>query len=242
MNHRERVLAAVEHEEPNRVPVDLGGTVAGIHKGSYEGLKRYLGFKSETVLCDMMQRRSGAYIQSIDESNHVHEIGVGLTAKESGEMSGYPIKIYPTVGCCSLDCGLCPRYYTVGTSRCPGCCGPDFHNKHPSCSYITCCVKKKSLEVCAQCEEFPCSKFESWLVGGGEYDSFLSHKKAYPNLISIRKHGIEKLIEEQRKRIGLIEIMLKEFDDGKSKSFYYIASALLPIVDLETSLNKAKEK
>jgi len=157
-------------------------------------------------------------------------------------MSGHPIKIYPTVGCCGLDCGLCPRYYTVGTSKCPGCCGPDFFNKHPSCSYITCCIKKKSLEVCAQCEDFPCSKFESWLVGGGEYDSFLSHKKAYPNLISIRKHGIEKFVEEQRKRIRLLEAMLKEFDDGRSKSFYCIASTLLPIVDLETSLNKAKEK
>jgi len=157
-------------------------------------------------------------------------------------MSGHPIKIYPTVGCCGLDCGLCPRYYTVGTSKCPGCCGPDFSNKHPSCSYITCCAKKKDLEVCAQCEDFPCSKFESRLVGGGEYDSFLSHKKAYPNLISIRKHGIEKFIEEQRRRIGLLETMLKEFDDGRSKSFYCIASTLLPIVDLETSLNKAKEK
>jgi len=157
-------------------------------------------------------------------------------------MSGHPIKIYPTVGCCGLDCGLCPRYYTVGPSKCPRCCGPDFFNKHPSCSYITCCVKKKNLEVCAQCEDFPCSKFESWLVGGGEYDSFLSHKKAYPNLISIRKHGIEKFVEEQRKRIRLLEAMLKEFDDGRSKSFYCIASTLLPIVDLETSLNKAKEK
>ena len=157
-------------------------------------------------------------------------------------MSGHPIKIYPTVGCCGLDCGLCPRYYTVGTSRCPGCCGPDFSNKHPSCSYITCCVKKKNLEVCALCEEFSCSKFEPWLVGGGEYNSFLSHKKAYPNLISIRKHGIEKFVEEQRKRIRLLETMLKEFDDGRSKSFYCIASTLLPIVDLETSLNKAKEK
>ncbi len=63
MNHRERVLAAVEHEEPDRVPVDLGGTVAGIHKGAYEGLKRHLGFKSETVLYDMMQQ-----IALVDES------------------------------------------------------------------------------------------------------------------------------------------------------------------------------
>jgi len=155
-------------------------------------------------------------------------------------MSGNSVKAYPTVGCCGLDCGLCPRFYTVGSSKCPGCCGPNFFDKHPSCSYITCCVKRKRLEVCAECEEFPCSKFESWLVNGGEYDSFLTHKKAYPNLNFIRKYGIEKFIEEQRRRINMLETMLKNFDDGRSKSFYCIAATLLPITDLEASLNKTE--
>jgi len=161
---------------------------------------------------------------------------------ECSEMSGHPIKIYPTLGCCGLDCGLCPRYYMVGISKCPGCCGPDFSNKHPSCSYITCCVKKKKLEVCAQCEEFPCSKFESWLVDGGEYDCFLTHKKAYHNLSFIREYGLGKFIEQQRKRIRLLETMLGNFDDGRSKSFYCVAATLLPTTDLETSLSKAKQR
>jgi len=153
-------------------------------------------------------------------------------------MSEHPIKLYPTIACCGLDCGLCPRYYTVGASKCPGCCGPDFFNKHPSCSYITCCVKKKNLEVCAQCDEFPCSKFE----GGGEYDSFLTYKKVHHNLNFIRKHGIEKFIEQQRKRMRLLERMLKDFNDGRSKSFYCIAATLLPITDLETSLNETEQR
>ena len=157
-------------------------------------------------------------------------------------MGEQPVKTYPTIGCCGLDCGLCPRYYTVGSSRCPGCCGPDFFKKHPSCSYITCCVKKKSLEVCAQCHEFPCSKFESWLVSGGEYDSFLTHKKAHPNLIFIKEHGLEKFLEQQTRRIELLQTMIKGFDDGMSRSFYCIATALLPITDLETSLNEAGQR
>ncbi len=157
-------------------------------------------------------------------------------------MSEAPIKNYPTIGCCGLDCGLCPRYYTVGTSRCPGCCGPDFFNKHPSCSYVTCCVKKKSCEACAQCDEFPCSKFESWLENGGQYDSFLTHKRTKFNLEFIRKYGLERFIEQQRKRIVLLEKMLKNFDDGRSKSFYCIATTLLPITDLESSLEKTEQK
>jgi len=152
------------------------------------------------------------------------------------------MKNYPTIGYCGLDCGLCPRYYAVGSSRCPGCCGPEFFNKHPSCSYITCCVKKKRLDVCAQCDEFPCSKFESWLENGGEYDSFLTHKKAKPNLAFIRTYGLDKFMEQQRRRIMLLEKMLENFDDGRSKSFYCLAATLLPITDIETSLDKTEQK
>jgi len=157
-------------------------------------------------------------------------------------MGEQPIKTYPTIACCGLDCGLCPRYYTVGSSRCPGCCGPDFFNKHPSCSYITCCVKKKNLEVCAQCDEFPCSKFDSSIIEGGEYDSFITYKKAYHNLNFIREHSVEKFIEQQRERIKLLRIMLNNYDDGRSKSFYCIAATLLPIKDLEKSLDETKQK
>ncbi len=157
---------------------------------------------------------------------------------KSGERKEYPTKLYPAIGCCGIDCGLCPRYYTVGTSRCPGCCGPDFFNKHPSCSFITCCVKKKKLEVCAQCDEFPCPKSSGWDAG----DSFATHLKSISNLNFIKEHGLEKFIGQQRKRIILLETMLEQFDDGRSKSFYCIAVTLLPIVALEASLNKVEQE
>ncbi len=157
-------------------------------------------------------------------------------------MGKYPIKGYPTVGCCGLDCGLCPRYYTVGSSRCPGCCGPEFFTKHPSCSYITCCVKNKGLEVCAQCDEFPCAKFASWLETGGEYDSFLTHAKAKPNQDFIRTYGLEEFVDQQRTRILLLENMLATFNDGRSKSFYCLATTLLPIMDIETALMHTEDR
>ncbi len=47
-------------------------------------------------------------------------------------------KQYPSLGCCSLDCGMCPAYYTDGPSQCPGCGGEYFFEKHPSCFFITC--------------------------------------------------------------------------------------------------------
>ena len=153
-------------------------------------------------------------------------------------------KIYPTIGVCGLDCGLCPRYYTVGTSRCPGCAGPDFSNKHPSCSFITCCVKKKNFEVCAECPEFPCSKFKS----EEEYQqlkqssSYPPYKKVMSNLNFIKEYGIKKFIEQQKKRIKLLETMIENFDDGRSRSFYCKAAALLDLTSLENSLDKATQK
>jgi len=45
MNHRERVLAALNHEAPDRVPVDLAGSLStSIHIKAYEKLKAHLGF------------------------------------------------------------------------------------------------------------------------------------------------------------------------------------------------------
>ena len=147
----------------------------------------------------------------------------------------YPLKKYPTVACCGLDCGLCPVYYTKGPSRCPGCCGSDFINKHPSCSIITCCVKNHNFETCAECSEFPCSKINKW----DKFDSFISHKVSLSNLELIKEIGIEQFLTQQKRRIELLEVMLEEFNEGRSKSFFCLATALLPLDDLERAIDES---
>jgi len=48
MKSRERVLAALNHQQPDRVPRDLGSTTAtGIHPHAYRALKRYLGLAGD---------------------------------------------------------------------------------------------------------------------------------------------------------------------------------------------------
>ena len=157
--------------------------------------------------------------------------------------SKYPKKQYPTIAVCGLDCGLCPRYYTVGSSRCPGCAGAGFHEKHPTCSFITCCVKNKNLEVCSECSDFPCAKFKS----AEEYkqvkesSSYPSYKKVLPNLYFIKKHGIRKFIEQQKKRIKLLVIMISKFDDGRSRGFFCKAAIFHDSKALGNSIEKAKK-
>ncbi|MGD8624450.1 MAG: uroporphyrinogen decarboxylase family protein [Anaerolineae bacterium] len=50
MDSRERVLRALNHQEPDRVPFDLGGTgLSTLHVTAYQNLRRYLGLpESET--------------------------------------------------------------------------------------------------------------------------------------------------------------------------------------------------
>lgn len=154
------------------------------------------------------------------------------------------LKAFPTIGACGLDCGLCPRYYTRGKSRCPGCGGPAFLDKHPTCSFITCSVKKRGLEACGECEEFPCSKFKS----EPEYRQ-VELSSSYPpswnvlsNLRFVRENGIREFIKRQEKRIGLLETMIEVYDDGKSRSFFCRAAALLDAAALEGALGEASRR
>jgi uroporphyrinogen decarboxylase len=47
MTARQRVLAALAHREPDRVPLDFMGTASGMTEGAYFGLLRHLGLEGE---------------------------------------------------------------------------------------------------------------------------------------------------------------------------------------------------
>jgi hypothetical protein len=148
-----------------------------------------------------------------------------------------PSKAFPTLGCCGIDCGLCPRYHTAGASRCPGCAGPGFFEKHPACGVLSCCAGKKGVEVCSQCDEFPCSRVAKW----ADADSFVTHRRQRSNLEAVKADGLKAVLARQGKRIRLLERMLQDFDDGRSKSFHCLAAALLSVEALEGSLREASK-
>src|ERR1019366_6916507 len=56
MTSRERMLKALNHETPDRVPMDLGGNQTGIHKNAYLKLLAHLGIKEELVIMDSVQQ------------------------------------------------------------------------------------------------------------------------------------------------------------------------------------------
>lgn len=56
MTSRERVIAAIHHHQPDRVPIDLGGFQTGIHREAYASLISHLGLKEDIVILDPVQQ------------------------------------------------------------------------------------------------------------------------------------------------------------------------------------------
>jgi len=144
---------------------------------------------------------------------------------------------YPTIGCCGLDCGLCPRYYTEGSSRCPGCGGEGFEQKHPSCGVLTCCLKKRGLSVCAECDAFPCKRFDKET---GERDSFILHRLVMSNQRKIAEMGIDEYVRRQESRMQFLETAIRRLNDGRSKNYFCIAATLLTVESLSAALARAE--
>ena len=148
-------------------------------------------------------------------------------------------KSFPTIGACGIDCGLCPRYHTKTGSRCPGCAPAGFLAAGGQwCKMTRCAVRDRGYETCAECPEFPCYRYEGWDAS----DSFVSHLNSVANLYAIKEQGLARFVEQQRKRVNLLETMIEEFDEGRSKSYCCVACALLPIDELREGVERARRE
>ena len=56
MTARERVLTTLNHQTPDRVPIDLGGNQTGIHKNAYRNLVKHLNITDEIRIMDAVQQ------------------------------------------------------------------------------------------------------------------------------------------------------------------------------------------
>ena len=56
MTPRQRMQTALNHQTPDRIPIDLGGFQTGIHQKAYRELIAHLGLKEEIVILDAVQQ------------------------------------------------------------------------------------------------------------------------------------------------------------------------------------------
>ncbi len=90
MKSRERVLAALNHDEPDRVPFDIGGTVvSGIHILAYTALRHTLGLpEKEPKIVDMFQQ-----IVQVDD-DVVERLGIDVKNIAPRSSGTYQIKTF----------------------------------------------------------------------------------------------------------------------------------------------------
>ena len=82
ISHRERVLAALRHEETDRAPIDFGGTyTTTIYYAAYERLKRHLGIEHETAIYSKTRRLAIPH-ESVLERFDVDTRFLGLSVYE----------------------------------------------------------------------------------------------------------------------------------------------------------------
>jgi len=87
MTSRERVLTALRHEEPDRVPIDFGGhRSSGISAIAYARLKQALGIDSGDIyVYDMIQQLAIVEPEVLDALNvDTIELGRGFTREDGG--------------------------------------------------------------------------------------------------------------------------------------------------------------
>jgi uroporphyrinogen decarboxylase len=84
MTPRERVMAALNHQEPDRVPIDLGqATGDGITLGAYRRLLRHLGLDDSRIQVKDRRGQTARVDEEVLQRFRVDVRGIGLGAPEN---------------------------------------------------------------------------------------------------------------------------------------------------------------
>jgi len=86
-----------------------------------------------------------------------------------------------------------------------------------------------------------CEKWNKHREASKVGDSFVCYQKLEDNIRFVQENGVEEFEKEQRIRERLLKEMLQKFNEGRSKTFYCIASTVLEIEELNSALHEAKE-
>jgi hypothetical protein len=73
-------------------------------------------------------------------------------------------------------------------------------------------------------------------------DSIVCYQKLEDNIDFIQKNGMKEFEKQQKIKEKLLRAILTEFNEGRSKTLYCIAATILEIGELESVLEKAREK
>jgi hypothetical protein len=108
--------------------------------------------------------------------------------------------------------------------------------------FITCALRKKGIEFCWDCEESePCEKWAKHRESAKKSDSFTCYQTLEDDIACIRKYGADEFEKLQKKREQLLNVMLREYNNGRLKSSYCLAATVMETGELEEALSEAKK-
>ncbi len=109
-------------------------------------------------------------------------------------------RIPDSMGPCGIYCGACP---SIGRT-CRGCGSEDRDQKRRSkwgCRLRTCCFEERGLDLCVECDEFPCGKHTSKLSSSHPEDPRFGYRReTVHNLRRVQEVGVGAWLEEQDAR------------------------------------------
>lgn len=109
-----------------------------------------------------------------------------MTYKSYREVEERMKKEYKMIAVCGLVCDTCdirkakndPKLAKeIADIHCSWCKGDRENHWSPDCWILECCVDKKGLEFCYECEEFPCKKLKDWAKESEGYTKALNRLK-----------------------------------------------------------------
>jgi len=113
--------------------------------------------------------------------------------------------------------------------------------KHPACGFITCCIRQRGIEACAECIDWlGCERAAKLLQSAERQDSFISYRPIAANFAFIQKYGIEEFARLEMGKQKFLRYLLDNYDEGRSKSFYCTACQLIPLDKLREALRDAE--
>jgi hypothetical protein len=151
---------------------------------------------------------------------------------EGGQSMTDYTREYPLFSQCGLNCGLCPRYHTKGVSKCPGCGGvaTGTHEFVAHCGVNSCARRHGGVEYCYLCGEYPCKKYYD---SENIKDSFITKQHQLADFQRVKEIGLAAYQAELEEKVGIVERLLADFDDGRRKSFFCLAVNLLELADVK---------
>ncbi|MDD3411569.1 MAG: DUF3795 domain-containing protein [Eubacteriales bacterium] len=130
---------------------------------------------------------------------------------------------------CGLNCALCAM--KLG-GYCPGCGGGDGNQ---GCSIASCAMRRNLSSYCCDCEQYPCSKYDDV----NQYDSFITHRNQRLDMERAQR-DMEAYHEQLEQKALILQALLRDFNDGRRKSYFCLAVNLLDLQSLQAITERLK--